>query len=142
MCAQTGSGGFIATNGVSRTNSQIVGPANVNTPQQSWNGDGTATFKNSAGSTVADTPWGLPAPQTGIGVFYWIRLTNVAGTGVYNGVVPSAAWNSMSAGLTFGINAAGPGLLVSRSGSYEIASDGAGANIVASGAYAFTSDRT
>lgn len=133
-------GGFTAVQGVARSSSEI-GPANVFTPQIQFVNDGSALFKNNAGSNVADTNWGNPI-TVGIGSFYWVRFTNSSGAGVYNGVGVGATWNSITAGVSLGINAAGGGASVARTGTFDIASDAAGVNIVASGTFSFLSDRT
>lgn len=141
MQMATVGGGFTPTQGATHNLSHMLGPANTFIPNVTFLNDGTTTYLSNAGVTTPDTPWGLPTTP-GIGSFYWIRFTNTSGAGVYNGVGVGATWNSLAAGVSIGINAAGPGLAVSRVCSYDIASDAAGATIVASGSCNFASDRT
>lgn len=133
--------GFSTPSGINRVSSGgAVGTSYA--PRISFENDGTATFKNSVGTgtNVAGANWGTPT-TTGVGSLYWVKFTNVAGTGTYNGATPGV-WTSIATVVTLGINTAAAGNVQQRSGTFQISTDAAGVTIVATGSYSFISDRS
>lgn len=98
----------------------------------SLNANGTCSV--SAGTTPSTAPdWKGP---NGTGSNFWVRWTNTVGT-LTTGTAGS--WLSLSGGQTFGVswttNAVGS---KQCTGTMEIATDAAGANIVATGSITLT----
>lgn len=92
-----------------------------------FGGNGTGTTGN----------WYAPT-TTSIGASYWVNITQTGGTSGYTFSAASGAWtNITSGGLTVGIS--GPaGQTYSVTGTYQIASDSGGVNVLGSGSITLT----
>jgi hypothetical protein len=95
-------------------------------------GDGTATLNG-----VSTSNWYAPTTAS-IGAGYWINITQTGGTAGYTFSAASGAWtNITSGGISIGIS--GPaGGSYNVTGTYQIASDSAGVNVLGSGSVTLT----
>jgi hypothetical protein len=92
--------------------------------------DGTCSITGGGASAVP--PNWFSAQNPGIGAAYWINITRIGGTGGVNFSKAQGVWTKMNSfDITGSIAAAGAA--GSCNGTYQIASDSGGSNIVASG---------
>jgi hypothetical protein len=114
-------------NGVQQTS--YSGPANL-----VLGGDGTATI----GGGGAAPNWFLPTTgNTGSG--YWINITRTGGSTGTNFSVAQGSWvNITNGGLTIGLTGGG----TNASGTYQIATNSSGTQLVANGTIALTQSFT
>jgi hypothetical protein len=94
-----------------------------------FNSDGT----NTVGFTAPTPPnWYSIAPQTGVGDFYWIKVTDTGGTGTAAALTgfSVSGFTSLSAG---GPQASIPSGIGTRTYSYQLSSSSSGSPVVASG---------
>ncbi len=91
-------------------------------------------------SITAPSPaaWGSPVGGTP-GNGYWVNMQAGSGSGVNAGAT-RGVWHQINAAVTFQMNSATAGTVRQRTGTYAIATDAAGANVVANGGYTFISD--
>jgi collagen type VII alpha len=95
-------------------------------------GNGTATLNG-----VSSTNWFLPTTAN-VGASYWVNIMQTGGTSGYTFSAASGAWtNITNGGLSIGIS--GPaGSTYSVTGTYQVASDSGGVNVLGSGSITLT----
>ena len=93
----------------------------------------------SANGLTSPDSWGTPA-SAGVGSGYWINVASGSGTGTMSGTF--GVWLQLSTARNWTMTAAPNGQSRDRTCGYQIATDAAGANVVASGSLVFISDRT
>lgn len=119
--------------------SDITGVGITTAPQVRMEPDASALLHQADGSYAASA-WGDPIIPA-IGTGYWVKANLGAGSAALTGDV-AGSWLQLNVERVWSIAAASPGSVATRTLSYEIATDGAGANVVASGTITLTSDRT
>lgn len=100
---------------------------NVATGTITWGGNGKNTLTGAGATGPAN--WFFPGSAS-VGDGFWLQVNRTGGTGGVNFTQTSGVWTNIgSAGLT----TAAVGAAGSATGTYNIARDSAGVNIVATG---------
>ena len=91
--------------------------------------NGTATLNG-----ISISNWFLPT-TTNAGANFWINISRTGGTTGVNFSAAQGAWTSLSAGLTVGLTGGGQR---NATGTYQIAANSSGTNVVNSGTISLT----
>jgi len=119
-------------------NSLITGSSYA--PQVRFQSDGSTLVRTFSGALAAGASWGTPT-TSGAGAGYWIKVELSAGSASVSGDAISS-WLQLNVERVWGIAAAPFGSVSERALTFQIATDAAGATVVASGTIDLSSDRS